>query len=593
MQDRTSKEGTVSEGPEQTITPEPTAAEAAPSTDAAPAVEVVEAPPAAEVTQVTEVTETVAEVTEVTETVAEVTEVTEAVTDETEVVTVVEVSDVVAVTEVTELVTTTAVEAESAADPVEVVEVALVVETVSVGELAPVAEAAPVVEAAVAAEVTPAVEVAPAAEVEPAPAAVEAVQVVEVVQAVEVTGTWGRVTADGTVYLRTSDGEREIGSWAAGTPAEALAYYERKFDGLKVEVELLEKRIRTTDLAAKDAEAAIAKLREALADAHVMGDIAALLIRLGKLEEIAEQRRAQKKEARAKQLVQAAEHKERLVTESETLAESTDWKKTGDRLRALVDEWKGIARLDRKADDELWSRFSAARSTFAKRRKAHFAQLDAERDTARTRKEALAEEAVSLADSTDWAATAQRFRDLMTEWKKAGRAQRDVEDKLWERFKTAQDTFFGARNADLDQRDAGFRENAARKEELLIEAQKLIPVTDFKSARAALRNIQTRWEEVGPVPRDAKGRIEGALRDVERAVGEAEQHEWQRTNPEARARAEATVRQLETSIAKFEKEADKARTAGQQRKVDDAVAAIAARREWLAQAQAALEEFTR
>jgi hypothetical protein len=411
--------------------------------------------------------------------------------------------------------------------------------------------------------------------------------------AAQVSGEWGRVAEDGSVYVRTAEGERQIGSWAAGTPEEGLAFYQRKFEGLKAEVELLEKRLNTTNLDAKDADASIAKLREQLVEPHAIGDLDALRARLGKLGEIAEQRRAAKREARAKQQAEAAAHKERIVAEAETLAQSGEWKVTGERLRALVDEWKGVPRLDRKSDDELWSRFSAARSAFAKRRKAHFAQLDAEREEVRSRKEALVEEAESLADSTDWAATAQRFRDLMKQWKAAGRAQREVEDKLWERFKTAQDTFFTARNADLDQRDAGFRENQTRKEELLAEAQKLLPVTDLGAARRALRGIQARWEEIGPVPRETKPRLEGALRDVERAVAEAEQAEWKRTNPEARARAEATVRQLEASIAKFEKELDKARTAGQQRKVDDAEAALTARREWLAQARAALDEFTR
>ena len=406
-------------------------------------------------------------------------------------------------------------------------------------------------------------------------------------------GEWGRVAEDGTVYVRTADGERLIGSWAAGTPQEGLAFYQRKFDGLKAEVELLEQRLSTTNLDARDADAAVAKLRESLKDAHAMGDLAALEVRVDKLAELADQRRAAKREARAKQQAEAAAHKERIVSEAESLIESTEWKSAGERLRALVEEWKGVPRLDRKSDDELWGRFSAARSAFAKRRKAHFAQLDAEREEVRARKEKLVEEAESLADSTEWANTAQRFRDLMRQWKAAGRAQRETEDKLWERFKTAQDTFFTARNADLDQRDAGFRENQTRKEELLVEAQKLVPVSDLRTARSALRSIQARWEEIGPVPRDTKPRLEGALRDVERAVADAEQAEWKRTNPEARARAEATVRQLETSIAKFEKELERARALGQQRKIDDAEAALNARREWLAQAQAALDEFTR
>ncbi len=412
-------------------------------------------------------------------------------------------------------------------------------------------------------------------------------------EAAQASSEWGRVAEDGSVFVRTAEGERQIGSWAAGTPQEGLAFYQRKFEGLKAEVELLERRLSTTNLDAKDADASIAKLREQLVEPHAIGDLDALRGRLDKLHDLAEQRRAAKREARAKQQAEAAAHKERIVVEAEGLAQSGEWKATGERLRALVEEWKGVPRLDRKSDDELWSRFSAARSAFAKRRKAHFAQLDAEREEVRARKEALVEEAESLADSTDWANTAQRFRDLMKQWKAAGRAQREVEDKLWERFKSAQDTFFTARNADLDQRDAGFRENQTRKEELLVEAQKLVPITDLKAARQALRGIQARWEEIGPVPREAKPRLEGALRDVERAVADAEQAEWKRTNPEAKARAEATVRQLESSIAKFQKELERARAAGQQRKIDDAEAALTARHEWLAQAQAALDEFTR
>lgn len=413
--------------------------------------------------------------------------------------------------------------------------------------------------------------------------------------ALEAAGPWGRVAADGTVYVRTAEGEREIGNWAAGTPAEGLAFYETRYDGLRTKVELLERRLRGDG---KDAAASIAELRAAVTDAHAIGDLAALLARLDKLEELAEQRRSARKEARAKELAEAAERKEAIVAEAERLADSGQWKATGERLRALVDEWKAVPRLDRKADDELWNRFAAARSAFAKRRKAHFAELDAEREQARGRKEELVEEAEELANTpigqpSDWAEIAQGFRDLMARWKKAGHAQREVEDKLWVRFKAAQDGFFAARNADLDRRDAGFKENLAQKQELLAEAQALLPVTDVKAAKAALRTLQERWEAIGPVPRDAKNRIEGQLHEVERAVADAEQAEWQRTNPEARARAEATVRQLEVSIEKFETELGKAQAAGNARKAADAEAAIAARREWLEQAQAALAEFTR
>ena len=143
-----------------------------------------------------------------------------------------------------------------------------------------------------------------------------------------------------------------------------------------------------------------------------------------------------------------------------TGANSTQWKAAGDRLREILEEWRTISGLDRKTDDALWKRYSAARETFNRRRGSHFAELDRERVGARQAKEALCERAEELAGSTDWGATGAAFRDLLTQWKAAGRAAKDVDDALWQRFKAAQDTFFTARNAASAERDAEFRANA-------------------------------------------------------------------------------------------------------------------------------------
>jgi len=119
----------------------------------------------------------------------------------------------------------------------------------------------------------------------------------------------------------------------------------------------------------------------------------------------------------------------------------------GEHAWARLDEWKTISGLDRKTDDALWKRYSAARETFNRRRGSHFAELDRERAGAREAKEKLCVKAEALVDSTDWGATSAEFRKLLLDWKAAGRAARDVDDALWARFKGAQDTFFKARNA--------------------------------------------------------------------------------------------------------------------------------------------------
>ena len=73
---------------------------------------------------------------------------------------------------------------------------------------------------------------------------------------------------------------------------------------------------------------------------------------------------------------------------------------------------------------------------------------------------------------------------------------------------------------------------------------------------------------------------------------DAEESRWRRSNPEARARANATVDQLTKSLAKLEKELAAAKADGNPTQAAKAEEAIAARREWLAQAQQSLAEFT-
>ncbi|MFD0061984.1 DUF349 domain-containing protein [Streptomyces sp. NPDC056637] len=403
---------------------------------------------------------------------------------------------------------------------------------------------------------------------------------------------WGRVDETGTVYVRSADGsEREVGSWQAGSPDEALAYFKRKYDGLVVEIGLLERRVQTTDLSAKDATTAIEHLREQVTDAHAVGDLEALGKRLDKLVETVDARREERKVQKAKQSDEARHAKEALVTEAEELAQSEQWRSAGERLRALVDTWKGLPRLDRKSDDELWHRFSHARSAFSKRRKAHFASLDAQREDARQAKEKLVAEAESLSGSTDWGTTAARYRELMTDWKAAGRAQREHEDDLWNRFRGAQDVFFAARSSVFAERDAEQGENLKLKEELADEAEKLLPIGDLKTARAAFRSINERWEAIGHVPRDARPKVEGRMHAVERALQESEETEWRRTNPEARARAAGLTGQLQAAVDKLRGQVDAARAQGNNAKADKLERELVGRQALLDQALKGLHEF--
>ncbi|HEY1639680.1 MAG TPA: DUF349 domain-containing protein [Streptosporangiaceae bacterium] len=404
---------------------------------------------------------------------------------------------------------------------------------------------------------------------------------------------WGRVAEDGTVYVRTADGERQVGSWQAGSPDEALAFFKRKFDTLETEVSLLEQRLANTDLSPVQARATIERLMAAVTDAHAVGDLAGLAGRLEKLTDVASRRKEEVRAAREQARSEALEIKERIVAEAERIAaEATHWKISGERMRQLLEEWKAAPRGDRTAETALWKRLSAARNAFTKRRKAYFAGLEEEREVVRARKDELATRAEELAGSTDWGPTAAAYRDLMRSWKLAGRADRATEDELWGRFKTAQDTFFQARAEVLAAKDAELAQNAVAKEQLLGEAEKLLPVSDARAARSTLRGIQERWERAGAVPRDQQDRLEGGLRRIEESLRKAEDSHWRKSNPEALSRARSTVDQIKSAISQLEGQLARAEASGDTRAQQRAQEALTARRSWLAEAERTLAEFS-
>jgi hypothetical protein len=404
---------------------------------------------------------------------------------------------------------------------------------------------------------------------------------------------WGRVDADGTVYVRTADGERVIGSWAAGSPEEALAFFRRKFDSLETEVALIEQRMKTTEVAPAQAQATVERLLAAVCDANAIGDLDSLKTRLEALTGVVGQRREEARAARERARGEARELKERIVTEAERIAvEATHWKASGERMAELLQEWKTAPHADRAIEAVLWKRLSAARNSFTKRRKAYFASLESEREAVRSQKEKLVEQAEALADSTDWAGTSSAYRELMRQWKECGRAGRDEEAELWKRFRGAQDKFFNARSETFAAKESELREHAGIKEQLLIEAQALLPVTDWRAAKSALRGIQERWEQAGPVPRESRDQLEQGLRKVEDAVKRAEDAQWKRSNPEALARAEAAVSQLRAAIESLESQLAKAQARNDAKAVRNAEEALAARRSWLAEAERTLAEFS-
>ncbi|CAH0188160.1 hypothetical protein SRABI83_01597 [Arthrobacter sp. Bi83] len=410
---------------------------------------------------------------------------------------------------------------------------------------------------------------------------------------------WGRVEGDGHVFLTIDGEEHPVGQYPDVSNDEALAYFARKYDDIVAQIVLLEQRV-ASKAPTTDMQKTVTHLREQLAERNMVGDIRAAEGRLDTLStqitELEKTEKAQHDAVRAAELAA----REAIVAEAEAIS-GTDpaqiqWKTSSARMNELFESWKtaqksGI-RLGRSNEDALWKRFRAARTVFDRHRRAYFSQLDSNNSAAKSAKEKLITEAEALSSSTDWGFAAGEYRRLMDEWKASPRASRKDDDALWARFRAAQDVFFTNRQAANDEIDQEYAANLKVKEALLEEANTILPVKDLGAAKKALQSIRDRWEDAGKVPRADMGRIEAGLRRIEDAVRQAEDENWQRSNPETKARTNSALSQLESAIAGLKDDLVKAEKVGDQRKIKAAQEALDARQAWLDQIQRSASELS-
>jgi len=402
------------------------------------------------------------------------------------------------------------------------------------------------------------------------------------------TEPWGRVDDEGTVSVREADGWRVVGQYPDGTPAEALAYFERKFADLASEVTLLEVRHRRGGASASDLRATALSVRGKLDGAAAVGDLVTLIARIdaltAELAEASETEAAAAKEA----VAEAVRERTVIVEEAEALAardpQTVQWKQSTADMSALFDRWQAHQqngpRLPKSTAQQLWRRFRDARASFDRHRREFFSALDETHKAARDVKTRLVERAEALAPRGEDGIGA--YRDLLDEWKASGRAGRKVDDALWARFKAAGDALYGARGereaADIE----ASREKIEQKRALLEQAAPIVDEKNLATARQRLTAIQRQWDEIGRVfPRDVERGLDDELRKIEQSVRTREDADWKRNDPEQKARANDMTRQITDAIAKLESELAEAEARGDKRAAAQAAEALEARRGWL------------
>lgn len=196
--------------------------------------------------------------------------------------------------------------------------------------------------------------------------------------------------------------------------------------------------------------------------------------------------------------------KEALCQKAEALADSTDWVKTADAMKALQAEWKAIGAVTRGNEKAVWERFRAACDKFFTRRQEDLKQRKQDWTENLKRKEALVAEAEQLSQSTEWEQSASRIKRLQVEWKAIGPVKKSKSDAIWAQFRAACDLFFD-RFKNRDQ--VALTGKMADRETTVAELEALVPPADAADAvapadlYAKVQTARARWVQGPELPR--------------------------------------------------------------------------------------------
>lgn len=138
----------------------------------------------------------------------------------------------------------------------------------------------------------------------------------------------------------------------------------------------------------------------------------------------------------------AKEKKEALIEQAKAISDSTEWKKTSEEMKGLMDKWReaGFAGQD---NDALWEAFNGERQKFYQARQKYFDELDSVHSTNAEAKKKLVDEAERIAHGLDFSRdNTNRMKDLQAQWREIGSAGHRKENELWKKFREAMDLYF-------------------------------------------------------------------------------------------------------------------------------------------------------
>ena len=218
------------------------------------------------------------------------------------------------------------------------------------------------------------------------------------------------------------------------------------------------------------------------------------------------------REAREYDFKKNLEQKTHLCEEAEKLAEETDIISAFHQLQELHAQYRETGPVAKDLRDEIWTRFKNASTVINKKHQQYFEELRAREEENLTKKTALCEKVEAIAQeenkgTADWEKHSQEIIAIQQEWKTIGFAPQKMNVKIFERFRTACDDFFGRKAEYFKEIKKRFAENAEKKRVLVEKAKALADSTDWKSTSDKIIALQKEWKTIGTVPKKLGDRL--------------------------------------------------------------------------------------
>ena len=175
-------------------------------------------------------------------------------------------------------------------------------------------------------------------------------------------------------------------------------------------------------------------------------------------------------------------------------------------LQKYHEQWREIGPVPRDKKEELWERFKAATAQINKKHQGYFEGRKQEQKKNLEAKIALCEKAEEIANADitnhkDWDHKSHELIKLQRVWRTIGFAPKKENTLVYERFRTACDSFFDAKRDFYSQNKELQQNNLQMKTDLCVQAEALKDSMDWRKTTEEFIRIQKKWKEIGPVPR--------------------------------------------------------------------------------------------